>query len=91
MAALISVGGCIVVPGNFFLDTVVATTFIAHGFWGVDAIIGDYIPLIAPVFVAKVTLTGLYRNLILNRNKSAFVICEHSQKSRLELNTAIDL
>jgi len=53
LAALVSVCGCVVVPGNFFLDTVVATTFIAHGFWGVDAIIGDYIPLIAPIFVAK--------------------------------------
>lgn len=54
LAALVSVCGSVAFPGYFVLDTVVATTFIAHGFWGCDAIIGDYVPLIAPVAVAKV-------------------------------------
>merc|ERR1711868_202189 len=53
LAALVSVCGSVAFPGYFVLDTIVATTFIAHGFWGCDAIIGDYVPLIAPVFVAK--------------------------------------
>merc|ERR1711990_345750 len=57
LAALVSVCGSVACPGYFVLDTVVATTFIAHGFWGCDAIIGDYVPLIAPVAVAKLLQT----------------------------------
>ena len=57
MVALVALGsfvGCLAVPGNFYLDTVCAATWIAHGFWGVEAMIGDYVPLIAPAVVAGV-------------------------------------
>jgi len=38
------------------LDQACALTFVAHGFYGIEAMIGDYVPLIAPVAVAKVNL-----------------------------------
>ena len=54
VAALGSFVGAVAFPGTFILDQVVAVTFIAHGYWGVDHMIGDYVPLLAPVAVAKV-------------------------------------
>ena len=36
------------------MDTACAFTFVAHGFYGIEAMIGDYVPLIAPLAVAKV-------------------------------------
>jgi hypothetical protein len=52
--ALGSCVGCVIIPGNFVLDTACAITFIAHAFYGVEAMIGDYVPLVAPAVVAKV-------------------------------------
>merc|ERR1711937_1010254 len=52
--ALVSFVRCLAVPGNFFLDTICTATWIAHGFWGVEAMIGDYVPLIAPAVVAGI-------------------------------------
>ena len=37
------------------MDTACALTFVAHGFYGIEAMIGDYVPLIAPLAVAKVS------------------------------------
>ena len=48
------------------MDTACALTFIAHGFYGIEAMIGDYVPLIAPLAVAKVS----YFNLILYESYS---------------------
>ena len=39
------------------MDTACAFTFVAHGFYGIEAMIGDYVPLIAPLAVAKVNNT----------------------------------
>ena len=61
--ALVSFVGCLAVPGNFFLDTTCAATWIAHGFWGVEAMIGDYVPLIAPAVVAGVSVFFHKRNI----------------------------
>ena len=41
------------------MDTACALTFVAHGFYGIEAMIGDYVPLIAPLAVAKVNNTSL--------------------------------
>ena len=71
LAALVSVCGSVAFPGYFLLDTVVATTFIAHGFWGCDAIIGDYVPLIAPVAFAKVSLSYRFPGNLFSRS------CKH--------------
>ena len=38
------------------MDQTCALTFVAHGFYGIEAMIGDYVPLIAPLFIAKVNL-----------------------------------
>ena len=54
-ASLGAVVGCVAFPGVFLLDTACAITFISHGFYGVEAMIGDYVPLIAPLAVAKVS------------------------------------
>jgi hypothetical protein len=56
LAALGSCVSCVLFPGNFFLDTACAITFVAHGFYGVEAMIGDYVPLIAPAVVAKILM-----------------------------------
>jgi len=53
--AAVSLGaviGCVAFPGVFLLDQACAITFVAHGFYGIEAMIGDYVPLIAPVAVA---------------------------------------
>ena len=59
VVAAVSLGaviGCVAFPGVFLLDQACALTFVAHGFYGIEAMIGDYVPLIAPVAVAKVNL-----------------------------------
>ena len=41
------------------MDTACALTFVAHGFYGIEAMIGDYVPLIAPLAVAKASYVHL--------------------------------
>ena len=79
MVALGSFVGCLAVPGNFYLDTVCAATWIAHGFWGVEAMIGDYVPLIAPAVVAGVCAFNLEPFYLIDSNPCIFYdkkICE---------------
>merc|ERR1712048_240340 len=53
VVALGSFVGALAVPGVFLLDQALGLSWTAHSYWGLHAIIGDYIPLIAPVAVAK--------------------------------------
>ncbi len=54
MVALGSLGAAVASPGNFLVDQTLALTWIAHSYWGVEAMIMDYIPLLLPVFFANV-------------------------------------
>ena len=55
MVALGSMGAAVISPGNFLVDQTLALTWIAHSYWGVEAMIMDYIPLLLPVFFANVS------------------------------------
>jgi len=54
VVALGSFVGAMAFPGVFLLDQALGASWTAHAYWGIHAIIGDYIPLIAPVVVAKI-------------------------------------
>lgn len=54
MVALGSLGAAVASPGNFLVDQTLVLTWIAHSYWGVEAMIMDYIPLLLPVFFANV-------------------------------------
>jgi succinate dehydrogenase hydrophobic anchor subunit len=53
LAALISPIAAVACPGVFLIDQVVAISWIYHSYFGVEAMILDYIPLVLPLGFAK--------------------------------------